>query len=90
MDNTKQKQKTITVRNAIAHVFINEYPEKLQSDNGKEFSNNLVKSYLEKIEVDHIFVTHYHSQSQGAIEAFNSTVQRTLSFVYDNAKQEEI
>ena len=32
----------------------------------------------------------YHPQSQGAIEVFNKTVQKSLSAAYDNAKNEKL
>ena len=44
-------------------------------------------SYIEGIGVDHNFGAPCHPQSQGAIEAFNKTVQRALSAAYDNAIQ---
>ena len=37
--------------------------------------------------VRHILESLYHPQSQGAFEAFNKTVQKSLSAAYDNAKQ---
>ena len=64
------KKEAINVRNAFTHVFINGYPENFQSDNCKEFMNNLVKSYLKKVKVDNIFEAPYHPQSQGTIESF--------------------
>ena len=70
-------------------MFLSTDTRKLQSYNCKEFSNNLVKSYLERVEVDDILGAHYHSQSQGAFEVFNNTAQIALSFVYENARQEE-
>ena len=80
----------ITVRNAIAQVFIQGYPEILQSDNGREFVNKILDAYLICINVRHILGSPYHPQSQGAIEAFNKTVQKYLSAAYDNAKQENL
>ena len=78
------------VRNALAQVFISGYPKYLQSDNGKEFTNQTFESYLENIEVEHILGSPYHPQSQGAIEAFNKTIQRALSAAYDNIIQEKV
>ena len=58
--------------------------------NGKLFSNNLVKLYLEFVKVDNYFEHFYHLQNQGEIDAFNKTDQRELSFADDNVKQNEI
>ena len=58
-----RNKEAITVRNAIVHVFISGYPEMLQTDNVKEFTNSKLKSYLEGISVDHIFGAPYHPQS---------------------------
>ena len=79
----------VTVRNTIAQVFIRGYPRKLQTDNGKEFFNKVLSAYLDSIEVEHLLGAPYHSQSQGAIEAFNKTIQKELSKTYDNTKKDE-
>ena len=50
----------------------------------------MLDAYLISINVRHILVSPYHHQSQGAIEAFNKTVQKYLSAAYDNAKQENL
>ena len=84
-----RNKEAIIARNAIAHVFMSGYPEMLQTDNGKEFTNNKLKSYLEGISFDHIFGAPYHPQSQGAIKALNKTIQRALSAAYDNVIQEK-
>ena len=78
------------MRNAIAQVFIHGYPELIQSDNGKEFTNKTLNVYLEGIDVEHLYGSPYHPQSQGATEAFNKTVQKSLSAAYDNANQEKL
>ena len=85
-----QFKKAITVRNAIAEVFIQGYPETLQSDNRREFINKILNAYLVRINIRHILGSPYHPQSQGAIEAFNKTVQKSLSTACDNAKQENL
>ena len=54
----------------------------LQADDRKGFTNSKLKSYIEGIGVDHIFGAPYHSQSQGAIESLNKTIQRGLSAAY--------
>ena len=85
-----RNKESITVRNAIVQVFIHGYPELIQSDNGKEFTNKTLNAYLEGIDVKHLYGSPYHPQSQGAIEAFNKTVQKSLLAAYDNAKDEKL
>ena len=85
-----RNKESISVRNAIAQVFIHGYPELIQSDNGKEFTNMTLNAYLEVIGVMHLYGSPYHPQSKGAIEAFNKIVQKSLSAAYDNAKDEKL
>ena len=58
-------------------------PDSLQSDNGTEFVNSTLKTYLEKEGVNHIRGSPYHPQSQGAVEAFNKTILKFLYLAYD-------
>ena len=71
------------MRNAIAQVFIHGYQELIQSYNEKEFTNKTLNTYLEGIDVNHLYDSPYHPQSQGAIEAFNKTQQKFLTAAYD-------
>ena len=71
----------------IAHDFISGYPEILQADHGKEFTNSKLKSYIEGIDVDNIFLAPYHPQSHFSIEALNKAIQRALTTAYDNVIQ---
>ena len=47
----------------------------LHTDNETEFKNKLIKSYWEGKGIYFVNITPGHPQSQGAIEAFNKTVQ---------------
>ena len=80
----------ITVWNAIAQVFIQGYPEIFQSDKGREFISKILDANLISINGRHILGSPYHPQSKGAIEAFNKTVQKSLSTAYENTKQENL
>ena len=84
-----RNKETIIVRNSIAGAFISGYPEMLQTDNGKEFTNSKLKLYIKGIGVDHIFGTSYHPQIKSTIEALNKTIQRALSAAYYNVIQEK-
>ena len=85
-----RNKESITMRNAIAQVFMHGYPELIQSDNGKEFINKTLNVYLEGIDLKHLYRSPYHPQSQGAIEDLNKTVQESLSAAYDNVKDEKL
>ena len=58
-------------------------PKILHTDNGAEFKNNLIKSYWEGKGIYFVNETPGHPQSQGAIEAFNKTVQNFLILAKD-------
>ena len=78
-----RKNESIKVGNEIAQVFIYGYPELIQSDNRKEFTNKTSNVYLEGINAKHFYGSPYHPQSQGVIENYNKTVQKSLSAAYD-------
>ena len=73
-----KEQESITLRNAIAQVLEHNYPELIQSYNWKKFINNIHHVYLAEIEVKHLYGSLYYPRSQGAVEAFNKTVQWSL------------
>ena len=58
-------------------------PESFHTDNGFEFINETLKTYLEKSGIYHIRGLPYHPQSQEAVEAFNRTVQNFLYLAKD-------
>ena len=64
--------------------------ESLQTDNGSEFINEELKMYLSKNRIHHIRGSPYHLQSQGAVEAFNRTVQNYLYLAKDMNEDEFI
>ena len=63
-------------------------PKILHTDNGSEFKNKLIKSYWEGKGIYFVNGTPEHPQSQGAIEAFNNTVQNFLILAKDNQKDQ--
>ena len=77
------------MRNEIAQVFMHEYAELIQSDNGKEFTSKIKCIIIRNISKVPLWIT-VSSQSQGAIEAFNKRVQISLLAAYDNAKGEKM
>ena len=77
-------KKAETIRNYMAQAFVIGEPFMLHTDNGKEFVNVLLANWLEKRNVKHILGGKYHSQSQGAVESLNKTIQRFLNQAYTN------
>ena len=77
------------MRNTIAQVFIHGYTKLIQYDNEKELTNRILNAYLAETEVNYLYGSSYHAQSQGEIETINKTVQKSLSTTYDNAKNEK-
>ena len=74
----------VTVLRAIKLCFItNGKLESFHTDNGSEFVNETLKTYQEKSGIHHIWGSPYHPQNQGAVEAFNRTVQNFLYLAKD-------
>lgn len=71
--------------------FVNLYgkPNKIHTDNGKEFSNKLLEEYCRLHNIQYIHSRPYHPQSQGSIEKFkyNMEIKRILKNIYlENSK----
>ena len=62
-------------------------PKCLQSDNGSEFKNSLIESFLGSVGVEFLHGRPYHPQSQGMIENLNRRIQQALKLSY--AKSQE-
>ena len=60
-------------------------PQMLNTDNGKEFVNELLTNWLEKRNIKHILRGKYHPQSQAAVESFNKTIKKFLNEAYTNS-----
>ena len=50
-----------------------------QTDNGTEFKNAELKTFLEKEGIKHIFSRPYHPQSNGAVEAVHKSIKKYLA-----------
>ena len=78
-------KKAETIRDHIAQAFIIGDPSMLHTDNGKEFVNNTLSSWLENRGIRQVLGGKYHPQSQGAVESFNKTIQRFLNEAFANS-----
>ena len=44
------------------------YPKILQTDNGGEYKNHIMEDFCEKNNINHIFSSPYHPQTNGVVE----------------------
>ena len=58
-----------------------------QTDNGTEFKNAELKTFLENEGIKHVFSRPYHPQSNGAVEAVHKSVKKYLSNEYKVQKK---
>ena len=63
-------------------------PITLISDQGSHFINKTIKALTNQLKVDHRRSTAYHPQSNGAIEAFNKTLTKGLTKIYNTDKDD--
>ncbi|KAF9760948.1 Transposon Tf2-8 polyprotein, partial [Nosema granulosis] len=70
-------------------VFSFGFPGNIQCDNGKEFSNSLIKEFCENYKINLIHGRPRHPQSQGQVERFNQTLTRYLSTHLFESENEE-
>ena len=54
-------------------------PKVLQSDNGSEFVNQLVKSLCSKFGVQHRLTSAYHPRANGRVERLNDQIETIFS-----------
>lgn len=54
-------------------------PQKILSDRGTHFNNEMIRCLLQKFEINHILSTPYHPQTNGLVERFNRTLCESLA-----------
>ena len=68
----------------VADAFLNQwcytfgFPKSIVTDQGKEFTNKLLKSLLDSAQVRHHTTAPYHPQANGQAEVFNRTMDQYL------------
>ena len=55
----------------------------IQSNNGGEFNNDLLKDFLKHKRIEYVRGSPYHPKCQGAVEGLNKTVQNFLNLKKD-------
>ena len=73
-----EKSSLCVARSLLSLFGIIGFPRVLQSDNGKEFSNEILKSVANLGGFDHRFITPYHPQADGLVERFVRTVSESI------------
>lgn len=73
------------VKEALDMIFsIEGFPKTVQSDNGREFKNDILNNFLISNGVDFIHGRVRHPQSQGTVERFNQTITKRIAQMLDN------
>lgn len=69
-----------SIRDSLIHIFDNYgLPIEIQSDNGKEFRNNMLKEVLLNLNIKIIHGRPRNPRAQGQIERLNQTIKRRIS-----------
>ena len=63
------------------------YPEKIITDQGRNFDSDLIKTLCQLKGVDKVRTTPYHPQTDGKAERFNSTLMNMLGTMSDKEKE---
>ena len=61
-------------------------PEKIISDRGTHFNNQIMDELMKKFQIKHRFSTPYHPQTNGLVERFNRTLCESLAKLSDEGK----
>ena len=54
-------------------------PQKILSDRGAHFKNQMIEKLMQKFQIQHLFSTPYHPQTNGLVERFNRTLCESLA-----------
>jgi len=64
-------------------------PQKILSDRGSHFNNQLIKELTDKFKIKHGFSTPYHPKTNGLVERFNKTLCESLAKLGQKEKWDE-
>jgi len=73
-----KEEKTVADAFLAQWCYIFGFPKAIVTDQGKEFTNKLLKAILDASNVRHYTTAPYHPQSNGQTEVFNRTMDRYL------------
>ena len=74
----KNKEAELILAKIKSYIGSNGLCKIFQSDNGKEFNNNMLKIYLENNNINYIRSAPYHPQSNGCCEAVHKEIKAYL------------
>src|SRR2546429_1194203 len=64
-------------------------PQRILSDRGSHFNNNMIEELMEKFKIKHGFSTPYHPKTNGLTERFNKTIGESLAKLKTNNNWDE-
>ena len=84
-----QKQMAVIVAKTLWENFLVHYgwPEKILTDQGKSFENNLIQELCELAQLKKLCTRPYHSETNGQCEHFNATLIGMLGTLPTHAKK---
>ena len=84
------KQTAVVVTHALWENFLVHYgwPEKILTDQGKSFENNLFRELCSLAKVKKLHTRPYHPETNGQCECFNATLISMLGTLPSHAKKE--
>ena len=74
----KTKDSAILLSKIKSFIDINGLYKIFQTDNGLEFNNNLLKTYLENLNIKYVRGSPYHPQINGCVEALHKSIKNFL------------
>ena len=83
------KQTAVVVAQTLWENFLVhcQWPEKICTDQGKSFENNLIKELCELAQVKKLHTSPYHPETNGQCEHFNATLINMLGTLTTHAKR---
>ena len=77
-----------SVKECLLHIYTNFWvPETIQADNGKEFSNQLLREFHAQLNVTVVHGRPRNPRAQGQVERVNQTIKRSLSKTLCNSTE---
>ena len=74
-----KKIDSVSVAEALFTVFSRMgFPEEIQSDNGSQFTSEMMKEFQKLLSIKGVYISPYHSQANGVVERFHGTIKPML------------
>jgi transposase InsO family protein len=81
---------TKTIAKALLHklVFNHGCPEQLLSDQGKQFHDEIMRTWTQFLGINQLFTSPYHPQTNGLTERLNKTIKQIITTFVDPLHQD--